>query len=368
MMSLPPYEDALPERPRRQRMTPAQRRSLWRRRTMEKLLRAGLILLVFVCVAGGAAVAAYALTGESTAEIFRAQSAALSASDVQTLALVTKERPLYTLTQTDDTITLDGDDDWVASKYVCLFDLSTGEIIAQRDAQEKMYPASMTKILTLLVAVENISDIDGTFTMTREIADYCYVNDCSVVGYEVGEVIPIEELFYGCILCSGADASLALAQLAAGSQEAFVELMNKKAEQLGLAGTSHFTNCVGLYDDDHYSTAQDIGLMLKAALDNETCFQVLTTWVYTSTPTEEHPEGMALVNLFVRRIRNRDTGSVQVLSGKTGYVQQSGNCAVSYATAEDGTGYICVTGSAYSSWGAIYDHTAIYSTYCALDP
>ena len=90
----------------------------------------------------------------------------------------------------------------------------------------------MTKILTLLVAVEQLEGeeaLDDTVTITREITDYCYVNDCSVVGLEVDEVVPVRELLYGTILSSGADAALALACYTAGSHEAFVAQMNEKA-------------------------------------------------------------------------------------------------------------------------------------------
>ena len=100
----------------------------------------------------------------------------------------------------------------------------------------------------LLVAAEHIENLDDTVTITIDITDYCYVNDCSVVGFALDEVVPVRELLYGTILPSGADAALALAKYVAGSQEAFVALMNEKLEELGLSDTAHFTNCVGLYD------------------------------------------------------------------------------------------------------------------------
>lgn len=252
------------------------------------------------------------------------------------------------------------------SQYAVLIDLESGEILAQRDAQARINPASMTKILTLLVASEQITDRSGTFTMTFDITDYCYVNECSVVGYEVGEVIPVEELFYGCILNSGADSCLAMAQVAAGSHEAFVDLMNKKLEDLGISETSHFTNCVGLYDEDHYTTVQDMALILKAALENEHCKEVLQTKTYHTASTEQHPTGQDLSNWFVRRIEEEDTGGVWVRSAKTGYVGQSGFCAASCGQAEDGKLYLCVTGKSSSTWQSIYDHAQLYRTYCKV--
>ena len=222
----------------------------------------------------------------------------------------------------------------------------------------------MTKVLTLLVAAEHVTNLDDTFTMTIDITDYCYVNDCSVVGLEIGETVSIRELLYGTILPSGADASLALATYVAGSHEAFVELMNEKLEELGLSDTAHFTNCVGLYDENHYCTVYDMALILHAAMENELCREVLNARTYETAPTPEHPDGQVLSNWFLRRIEDRFTGEFQIVGGKTGYVVQAGSCAASCGEAPDGSLYFCVTGDASSSWQAIYDHTALYQTYC----
>ena len=255
-------------------------------------------------------------------------------------------------------------DDNFPSKFVFLIDAQTGEILAEKNSFVSLNPASMTKVLTLLVAAENIEDTDGTFTMTREISEYCFVNECSVVGYVVGETVPIEELFYGCILCSGADASLALAELAAGSHEEFVKLMNEKLDELGLSETAHFTNCVGLYDKEHKCTSADMAMIMKAALENEKCRQIICSKIYYSVPTPEHPEGQVLSNWFVRSLEDRDNGEVNILGGKRGYVPQSGNCAVSYGETEDGKSYICVTGKSYDQKQTIYDHATLYRKYC----
>ncbi len=250
------------------------------------------------------------------------------------------------------------------SRYALLLDMDTGEIIAQRDSDIPVDPASMTKVLTLLVAAEHIEDRTGTWTMTSAESDYCFVNKCSVVGYKNGEVIPVEELFYGCIACSGADACLGLAQLAAGSHEAFVELMNEKLAELGIDDTAHFTNCVGLYDEDHHCTMEDMALILRTALENEFCRKVLTTKLVLSVPTPEHPDGQALSNWFIRRIEDKDTGSVNVLAGKTGYVEESGFCAASYGESQSGRRYICVTADSTGTWQSIYDHAELYREYC----
>ena len=250
----------------------------------------------------------------------------------------------------------------VASTYGILINASTGEIVANRDSTTRINPASMTKILTVLVAAEQIQDLDEEVTITFEMTDYAYVNDCSVAGFEVDEKVPLKDLFYGTILPSGGEAAMALAIHTAGSQEAFMELMNKKLEELGLADTAHFTNCVGLYDANHYCTTYDMAMILKAALENDFCREVLTSRTYQTSVTEEHEEGLLLSNWFLRRIEDKDCGG-EVLGAKTGYVNESGSCAASYGVAASGTPYICVTANANSSWRCIYDHVAIYSTY-----
>ena len=228
---------------------------------------------------------------------------------------------------------------------------------------ERMNPASMTKILTVLVAAEELGDptkkLDDTFTITLDITDYSYVNQCSIAGFDRDETVTVRDLFYGTILPSGADAAVGLAVYVAGSQEAFVELMNRKLEQLGLADTAHVTNCVGLYDEDHYCTVYDMAVILRAALANDFCREVLSAHTYTTSPTEQHPEGITISNWFRRRIEDKDTGG-EVVCGKTGYVVQSDHCAASYFEDKDGKGYVCVTAGASSPWRCIYDQVELY--------
>ena len=253
------------------------------------------------------------------------------------------------------------------STYAVLIDLDSREILAEKGANTVIYPASMTKILTVLVAAEAIeeADLDQTFSMTREITDYCYVNGCSVVGLMVDETVTVRELFYGTILPSGADAAVGLATYVAGSQEAFVTMMNDKLEELGLSDTAHFTNCVGLFDEAHACTVTDMAAILEAAMNNDLCREVLGAHTYETVPTTDHPEGQILSNWFLRRIEDKDTGGLTVMGAKTGYVVQSGNCAASWAQSADGHRYLCVTADASSSWQAIYDHAALYKTYCS---
>ena len=225
--------------------------------------------------------------------------------------------------------------------------------------------SSSAGVLLLVGAEHAAGHLDDTFTMTVDITDYCYVNKCSVVGLMVGETVPVRELLYGTILPSGADAALGLAVYVSGSQEAFVELMNQKLEELGVSGTAHFTNCVGLYDENHYCTVTDMALILRAAMENDLCREVLNARKYETAPTEYHPDGQVLSNWFLRRIEDRFPGDFQIIGAKTGYVVQAGSCAVSCGQGADGKRYFCATGDASSAWRAIYDHTNLYQTYCS---
>ncbi len=252
----------------------------------------------------------------------------------------------------------------ILSEYGVFIDAQSGEILAQKEAYTRMNPASMTKMLTILVAAEHLTaeDLEKTATITIDITDYSFVNDCSNTGYALDEEVTVRDLFYGTILPSGADSALALAIYVAGSHEAFVDLMNEKLVQMGLGETSHFTNCVGVYDEAHYSTAYDMAVILKATVDNPFCREVMAAHTYTTSLTEEHPEGLLISNWFLRRIEDKDTHG-EVLCAKTGYVDQSGSCAASLGRDEEGKEYLCVTAGSTSTWTCIYDQVELYQTF-----
>lgn len=268
----------------------------------------------------------------------------------------------YQFAKTDATVGLNSAE--VTSTYALVANATTNQMVAQKNAYDRINPASMTKILTLLVACENITNPDDTFTMTLDITDYAYVHDCSSVGFLDGETVTVKDLLYGTILPSGGDAAVGLATYVAGSQEAFVEKMNQKLADLGLSQTAHFTNCVGLYDENHYCTIYDMAVILNAAMKNEQCREILNTRTYTTSATEQHPEGITVSNWFLRRIEDKDMGGT-IMGAKTGYVVQSGNCAASFYKRDDGTEFVCVTADAHSGWRAIYDHVAAYNIYAA---
>lgn len=269
------------------------------------------------------------------------------------------ESQAYEFTVTEDTISL-GEN--IVSSNAIFVDIASQTVLARKDETSRIVPASMTKVLTLLVAVENIDNLDDKFVMTREILDYCFINDCVPVGFEEGEAVTVKDLLYGAILTSGADAALGLAEYVAGSEEEFVALMNAKLEDMGLSGSAHFTNCVGVYDEGHYCSVYDMAVIMEAAVKNKTCREVLSAHTYTTSKTQQHPEGIPISNWFLRRIEDKDTGG-EVICAKTGYVLQSGNCAVSYGMDKKGREYICVTVNAYNKWKCTEDHVYLYKRF-----
>ena len=172
----------------------------------------------------------------------------------------------------------------MTSRYMVLVDLSDDTIVAKRDSDVVVNPASMTKVLTVLTAADMITDLEDTFVMTPDAIKYAYDTGCSAVGFLAGETVTVRDLIYGTIVCSGADAAVGLAQYCCGSQDAFVEKMNQKAEELGISDTAHFTNVVGVYNEDLHCTMEDMAVILSTAMQNDLLRDVLNTRIYQTTP------------------------------------------------------------------------------------
>lgn len=255
----------------------------------------------------------------------------------------------------------------MTSTYMVLVDIDSEEIIAERDSGKVVSPASMTKILTVITARDFIDEtkLNDTFTITDEIISYVGKTGSSAVGFKPGDQVCVKDLLYGTIVCSGADAALGLAEYCAGSQEAFVELMNKKVEYLGLSDTAHFTNVVGTYNEDLHCTMKDMAIILSMAIQDDLLKDVLSKRKYTTQikyPDDDLPDGIEISNWFLRRIEDKEFNG-EVIGAKTGFVNESMFCAASYYKSNNGKRYICVTGNSYSSWRAIYDHVGVYRSF-----
>jgi D-alanyl-D-alanine carboxypeptidase (penicillin-binding protein 5/6) len=251
----------------------------------------------------------------------------------------------------------------IKSPHVALLDVNSNQIVAGRDYNGKIYPASMTKVMTLIVAVENLKNLDEKFTFTSEMIDPLIRDDASRAGFDAGEEVSAKNLLYGLILPSGADAAVALSDMTCGSEEEFVNLMNEKCEELGLKST-HFVNASGLHNDDQYTTPVEMAMILEYAMQDETCAQVLSTYQYTTDPTPQHPEGILLTSTMFSRMYGNEVEGVTISSGKTGYTEQAKHCLVSFAKRDDKQ-YIAVTAGAGNRWYVIFDDFAIYRDYTA---
>lgn len=275
---------------------------------------------------------------------------------------------------TEDTALIADDltGDEMNSRCAVVIDLETNTVLAQKDMDAVIVPASMTKLLTLLTAAEAIEDhgsLEDTVTIDFSITDYCYRHDCSVAGFLKDEAVTVERLLYAAILPSGADGALGLAKYVAGDQDAFVALMNEKAEALGIADTARFANCIGLYDENNVCTLRDMAVILAAVMENDLCRRIVTTKIYEIPASDAHPEGMVLSNWFLRKIEDHVPEGLEVIGGKTGFVDESGSCAASCAQGPDGKLYLCVTADTFSSWRCIKDHVSLYTTYIpGLEP
>lgn len=254
-----------------------------------------------------------------------------------------------------------------------LIDIEKGEVVASRGGDAKIFPASMTKVMTLIVAAEAVESLDETFTMTAEITDPLYIENASVAGFLVGEQVTVRDLIYGLVLPSGGDGALGLAYHIAGSEAAFAELMNEKAAELGLRNT-HFTNCTGLHNADHYSTCHEIAMIVEYAINDPFMREVLTTYQYTTESTPEHPEGILLTSTLLSRMAGNESGTMFVQGGKTGYTIEAKNCLASFATplvpgmSEEElklqpTKYILVTTGSGEKFGPVFDAISIYKSF-----
>jgi D-alanyl-D-alanine carboxypeptidase (penicillin-binding protein 5/6) len=183
----------------------------------------------------------------------------------------------------------------VHSQSLILLDRQTGQVLRAREENRIIFPASLTKLMTAAVVLDQLPDLNETLTVPAEIFPYLEQQHASVAGFKPGEKVRVLDLLYGVLLPSGADGSLTLAKKIAGSEAGFARLMNAKALELGMTRT-HFMNPTGLQDIWQYSTARDMAILLRYDLTKPRLRQILTTPVYYTQPTQLHPQGIRLRN------------------------------------------------------------------------
>lgn len=233
----------------------------------------------------------------------------------------------------------------VSARAAILTELTTGRIIYEKNIDEKLPMASTTKIMTAISAIE---EAEGRLDEVTEVSDKAAGVEGSSMYLEKGEKMTLRELLYGLMLPSGNDAAVAVSEVVCGSEEKFVELMNKKASEMGLENT-HFANPNGLPDENHYSTARDMAKMTEYAMKNSVFAEIAGTKSYKISG-----EGKAYPRTLTNH--NKLLKAYDGCNGvKTGFTKAAGRCLVTSAE-RDGMTLICVTLNAPDDWR---DHTAL---------
>lgn len=225
------------------------------------------------------------------------------------------------------------------SDAIYLENLNNGAVVYEKNADQRQYPASTTKIMTFIITAENVSNWDETLVTITQNALEGLDPDSTLMGLSehIGEQVSVRDLLYGLMLPSGNDAALALAEHVGGSIAAFAEKMNAKAAELGCTGT-HFANPHGLFDADHYSTARDMALIAKHAMNIPGFMEICNTVYYT-------PDGFSSLHNTNYMLDEEEEGGVYYYPYtqgiKTGYLEEAGKCLVTSAD-KDGARYLCV--------------------------
>lgn len=241
----------------------------------------------------------------------------------------------------------------MSSEAILIMESSTGKIIYEKNGYEQKYPASTTKILTAILAIEHCN-LDEMATAS-EFAISSIPSGYSTANIQIGESLSVRDLLYALMLQSANESAVVLAEHISGSQEAFADLMNQKAEEIGCKNT-HFVNPNGVHDEDHYSTAYDLALIAKYAMQNETFREIVKTTSFTLPATSAYPSNTRTYtntnNLIIYDNRNRpDNYYYEYATGiKTGYTSAAKNCLVSSAE-KNGIEYICVVLGASITYG-----------------
>lgn len=233
----------------------------------------------------------------------------------------------------------------VSSQNIILYNLDNGEILYEKSADEKVPIASLTKIMTALVTLENVDNLDDRVILTSEDFNGLIEANAVTAGFTKGEVVTYRDLLYGLLLPSGADAAKALARNVGGSEEKFIQKMNDKAIELGLKDT-HFSTVIGLDDPNNYSTAKEVSYIFKEALKNKDFKTIITTKNYTSS------DGKVKFHSTIQSNAKKFNIDIPyILGGKTGTTTDAGLCLATIAKEND-INYMLIT------LGALYDKKA----------
>lgn len=247
-----------------------------------------------------------------------------------------------------------------AVPYLLVYSIDSDEVVLEKNADKQAYPASITKVLTALVAYENITDLNEKVIVTEEDLAGLSIAGASVVGLEVGNEVSYSDLIYSLLIISAGDSAQVLANHIFGSEERAVAAMNEKAQSLGM-NSSHFANPTGLHDDNHYTTMNDLLLLMKEAMSNDFLKQVMSTMKYSITVNSQ---GGQLVFMHTIQMAKLDSEIVEnyITGGKTGSTNEAGSNLMSFGEA-NGINYIVITvgiDSSQDNFAAVKQNIAVY--------
>ena len=226
--------------------------------------------------------------------------------------------------------------DWPADVAIeadggIVMDADSGAVLFGKNLHETYYPASITKVLTALIVLEHCS-LDEEVTFSYD-AVYNVESGSSNAGIDEGDVLTVRDCLYALLLQSANEAANALAEHVSGSREAFAELMNETAASLGCQD-SHFANPSGLNDENHYTSAYDMALICRAAIQNPMFLEIDGARYYDLPPTRNYPEGSTVYAHHAMLLPSRSQYYEGAFGGKTGYTKQAGRTLVSSAEKE----------------------------------
>lgn len=218
------------------------------------------------------------------------------------------------------------------ARAVVMYELSSGTMLYTRNPDAKIYPTSMVKLMTALVALEK-GNLDDEVTVTRKVLDELPIGIVSA-GLKYNEVISLRDLLYCTMVASANDASIVIANHIAGSTAAFVQMMNEKATQIGCKGTM-YSDVNGLHNENTYTTARDICRLLEVALQNEIFREMFETATYTVPATNKSEERKITTTNHMMNEKNKKYYDERVTGGKTGATDEGGRCLALTAEVDD---------------------------------
>ncbi len=233
----------------------------------------------------------------------------------------------------------------ISSQSAILYNLDSGEVLYEKNADEIRPIASLTKIMTALVVLDNIKDLDQQVVLISDDFKGLAKANAVTAGFTKGEIVTYRDLLYGLLLPSGADAAKALARTVAGGETEFIKKMNDKVKTLNLKHT-HFSTVIGLDDKDNYSTAKEVSLLFKEALKDNNFKKIITTDTYKTTDGK-----LTFHSTIQSNAKKFELDIPYILGGKTGTTTDAGLCLATIAKAND-VNYLLIT------LGATYDKKA----------